>query len=106
MESSDVIAGLALAVSVASAYISYRAFTHSVGVHELESKLAFERDKSELLMHVEQSRNLFSSARREIEQLQFVLSHEPPQVQGALIHGHQAFLVGTMNDREQGAQQH
>ena len=84
MESSDVIAVLALIVSLVSAYISYRAFTHSVGAHELETTLAFERDKSELLMQVEQSRNLFSSARREIEQLQFVLSHEPPQVQSAL----------------------
>ncbi|MCC8686419.1 hypothetical protein ABFU27_07355 [Xanthomonas campestris pv. raphani] len=84
MGSSDVIAVLALIVSLASAYISYRAFSHSVSVHELESTLAFERDKSELLMHVEQSRNLFSSVRREIEQLQFVLSHEPQQVQGAL----------------------
>lgn len=35
-------------------------------------------------MHVEQSRSLFSSARREIEQLQFVLLHEPPPVQSAL----------------------
>ena len=84
MEASDVIAVLALIVSLASAYISYRAFTHSVSVHELESTLAFERDKSELLMHVEQSRNLFSSARREIEQIQFVLFQEPIQVQTAL----------------------
>lgn len=35
-------------------------------------------------MHVEQSRNLFPSARREIEQLQLMLSHEPPQVQSTL----------------------
>ncbi|SDR10596.1 hypothetical protein [Pseudoxanthomonas sp. CF125] len=84
MGNSDVIAVLALVVSLASAYISYRAFTHSVSVHELESTLAFEKDKSELLMHVEQSRNLFASARREIEQVQFVLSHEPSVVQDAL----------------------
>lgn len=84
MGASDVIAVLALTVSLASVYIAYRAFTHSVTVHELESTLAFERDKSELLMHVEQSRKLFSSARREIEQIQFVLSHEPIQVQSAL----------------------
>ena len=84
MESSDLIAGLALVVSLVSAYISHKAFTHSVSVHELETTLAFERDKSELLMHVEKSRNLFSSARQEVERVQFVLSHEPPQVQGAL----------------------
>lgn len=84
MESSDAIAALALIVSMTSAYISYRAYSHSVTSHELETKLAFERDKSELLMYVEKSRSLFSSARREIEQLQFVLSHEPPEVQSAL----------------------
>ena len=81
---SDVIAILALAVSLASAYVSHRAFVHSVNVHELETALAFERDKSELLIHVEQSRNLFSAARREIERTQFVLSHEPVEIQRAL----------------------
>lgn len=84
MESTNVIAALALIVSLASAYISYKAYTHSVKSHELETTLAFERDKSELLMFVETSRSLFSSARREIEQLHFVLSHEPPQIQVAL----------------------
>ena len=84
MDSSDVIASLALLVSLVSAYISYKAFTHSVRAHDLETTLAFDRDKSELLVHVEKSRNLFSSARQEIERVQFVLSHEPPQVQSAL----------------------
>ena len=84
MGTSDAIAVLALIVSLASAYISFRAFKHSVSVHDLESSLAFDRDKSELLMHVEQSRNLFAAARREIEQTQFVLSKEPEQVKRAL----------------------
>ncbi len=84
MDSSDVIAALALLVSLGSAYVSYRAFVHSVSAHELETKLAFERDKSELLMYVEKSRSLFSIARREVEQLQFVISHEPLQVRAAL----------------------
>jgi hypothetical protein len=84
MDGSDIIATLALIVSVSSALVSYRAFKHSVDVHELETTLAFERDKSELLMHVEQSRNLFSSAQREIENVKFVLAYEPPQVQKAL----------------------
>jgi hypothetical protein len=84
MEGSDIIAILALVVSVGSAFVSYKAFKHSVNVHELETTLAFERDKSELLMHVEQSRNLFSSAQREIENVKFVLASEPPQVQKAL----------------------
>ncbi|MGN6235324.1 hypothetical protein [Dyella sp.] len=84
MDGSDTIATLALIVSIGSAVVSYKAFKHSVNAHELETTLAFEKDKSELLMHVEQSRNLFSSAQREIENVRFVLAHEPPQVQRAL----------------------
>jgi len=84
MGTSDAIAALALIVSLASAYISFRAFKHSVSVHDLESSLAFDRDKSELLVQVEQSRKLFSAARREIEKTQFVLSQEPEQVRLAL----------------------
>jgi hypothetical protein len=84
MYGSIAIATLALVVSAASALISYKAFTHSVTVHELETALAFERDKSELLLHVEQGRNLLSSAQREIENVMFVLAHEPRQVQNAL----------------------
>ena len=84
MVGSDVIAIVALLVSLGSAFISYKAFHHSVSVHDLETTLAFERDKSELLMHVERSRNLFSAAKREIENAKFVLDHEPPVVQQAL----------------------
>jgi hypothetical protein len=84
MDASDVIATLALLVSVAAAFVSYKAYMHTVRVHELETTLAFERDKSELLSYLEQSRNLFSSARREIELARFVLEHEPLAVQSAL----------------------
>lgn len=84
MGTSDAVAALALIVSLASAYISFRAFRHSVNVHEIDSSLAFDREKSELLVQVEQSRALFSAARREIERTQFVISQEPEQVQAAL----------------------
>lgn len=84
MDGSDVIAVLALAASGLSVFISYKAFTHSVNVHELETTLAFERDKSELLMHIEKSRNLFSAAQREIEIAKIVLENEPPVVQQVL----------------------
>ena len=86
MEASDLIAALALIVSIIAALTSWKAYAHSVSVHELETTLAFERDKSELLSYVERIRNLFSASRREIELAQFVLSHEPPQVQAALHH--------------------
>lgn len=84
MEVSDLIAVVALAVSLWSGFISYKAFNHSVKVHELETSLAFERDKSELLMHVETSRSHFAAAQREIENVRLVLAHEPSQVQQAL----------------------
>ena len=84
MDASDVIALFALVVAGWAALISRRAYKHTVSVHELETTLAFERDKSELLSYLEQSRNLFSSARREIELAQYVLAHEPSIVQAAL----------------------
>ena len=84
MSGSDAIAVLALVVSAISALVSYKAYKHTVGSQQLETTLAFERDKSELLMYLEQSRNLFSAAQREIENVRFVLAHEPPAVQQAL----------------------
>jgi len=84
MDASEVIATVALVVSGIAALISYKAYAHTVNVHELETTLAFERDKSELLSYVEVSRNLFSSARREVERTQFVLGYEPRAVQQAL----------------------
>ena len=84
MSATDFVAILALVVSLGSAYISFRAHRHSVDVHELETSLAFERDKSELLSYIEQSRRHFSDAISEIERVKFVLGHEPSQVQIAL----------------------
>jgi hypothetical protein len=84
MDASTIIASLALIVSIVAVLISYKAYKHTVGAHDLETTLAFERDKSELLSYVEQSRNLFSGARREVELAQFVLGHEPLAVQQAL----------------------
>ena len=91
MDASDLIAVIALAVSFASAYVSYKAFNHSVKVHDLETTLAFERDKSELLMHVETSRSHFAAAQREIENVRYVFEHEPLAVQQALSSYHDLF---------------
>lgn len=84
MPGSDAIAVLALVVSAISALVSYKAYKHTVGSQQLETTLAFEKDKSELLMYLEQSRNLFSAAQREIENVRVVLAHEPLAVQQAL----------------------
>ena len=84
MDASTTIASLALIVSIVAVFISYKAHKHTVSAHELATTLSFERDKSELLSYVEQSRNLFSDARREVELAQFVLGHEPLAVQQAL----------------------
>lgn len=84
MHASDVIALLALAVSIWAAVTSHKSHAHAIKVHEIDVTLAFERDKSELLSYLEQSRNLFSAARREIELARYVLEREPPVVQAAL----------------------
>jgi hypothetical protein len=84
MDASDAIALLALGISVWAAVTSHRAHNHALRVHELETDLAFRREKSELLSYLEQSRNLFASARREIELARYVLDQEPLQVQAAM----------------------
>jgi hypothetical protein len=84
MTGSDAIAVLALVASGVSAFVSYKAYKHTISAQQLEATLAFEKDKSELLMYLEQSRNLFSAAQREIENVRFVLAHEPLIVQQVL----------------------
>jgi hypothetical protein len=84
MDASVAIALVAMVVSFWAAWTSHKAHTHAVKVHELENELAFSRDKSELLSYFEQSRNLFSSAQREIERARHVLEQEPAQIQAAL----------------------
>lgn len=85
MGTSDVIAILALIVSLGSGAISFWAFKHSVRVHDLDANLAFDRDRSELLVHLEESRALFASSKLELEEVQLALSHVQDQAQSALI---------------------
>ncbi|MCF7223417.1 hypothetical protein [Marilutibacter chinensis] len=49
----------ALAISLLSGWISYRAHRHSVRVGEEESRLAFSREKSEFLVRIDKARATF-----------------------------------------------
>lgn len=84
MNFSDAIAAFALLTSVTSGVVSYRTMKIARASQEFEATIAFERDKSELLMYIEQSRNHFSAAVREIERLHFVVQASSPDVQRAL----------------------
>ena len=69
MDASDFIAVFALVVSFLSAWISYRAYLHSVRVREQESHLAFSREKSEFLMRIEKAKKRFDRLEHRLETL-------------------------------------
>ncbi|MGJ8690482.1 MAG: hypothetical protein ACSHXZ_13295 [Gammaproteobacteria bacterium] len=64
METSVLIAGLALVVSLLSAWISYLAYLHSVQVKVEESRLVFSRERAEFLVRIDKARNCFNRLER------------------------------------------
>jgi hypothetical protein len=69
MEESDFIAASALAVSLLSALISYRAHRHAVRTREVEAQLSFSREKSEFLVRVDRARKTFDRLEYGIKRL-------------------------------------
>ena len=69
MEASNFIAAIALVVSLLSAWISYRAYRHSVRVREEESQIAFSREKSEFLVRIDKARKCFDRLEYRIKSL-------------------------------------
>ena len=84
METSDVIAALALAVSLLSGWISYRAYRHTVRVSEEESRLAFSREKSEFLVRIDRARATFDRLGHRLESLMTAIDRAPEKSRASL----------------------
>lgn len=69
MEISDVLATIALAVSIFSARVSYKAYRETTDFSERRSRLGFERDRSELLVRIDKSRKFFERTQHRINGL-------------------------------------
>lgn len=67
MDTSDLIAAFALIVSLLSAWISYRAYCHTVHVKEEESRIAFSREKSEFLVRIDRARKLLDRLEQRVK---------------------------------------
>lgn len=59
MGASEIIAVIALIVSIASAWVSYRAHRYTVRARQQEADLSFSREKSEFLVRIDKARKLF-----------------------------------------------
>ena len=84
METSNVIAALALAVSLLSVWISYRAYRHSVRASEEESRLAFSREKSEFLVRIDKARVTFDRLGHRLESLMAAIDRASDKASASL----------------------
>ncbi len=66
MDASDLIAAFALVVSLLSAWVSYRAYRHSLRVKAEEARLTFSREKSEFLVRIDRARKCFDRLEQRI----------------------------------------
>ena len=78
---SEVIAALALAVSLAALGISYSSYRHTVRVSEGQSLLAFSREKSEFLVRIDKARAELDRLGERLEGLLTALDHAPDRPQ-------------------------
>ena len=85
MQISDVLAAIALIVSIASAWLSYKAHRESARRTERETGRDFSRERSEFLIRIERSTKLFERVKAHIEALLGRIEREPAQVQSSLI---------------------
>lgn len=84
MEPSDVLAAIALAVSVFSAWVSYKAHRETKDFSEQRSRLGFERERSEFLVRIGNSRKLFERAQHRINGLLSQIETQPEKVKVSL----------------------
>ncbi|WBE26078.1 hypothetical protein [Denitrificimonas caeni] len=85
MDTSDFISVLALAVSLLSAWISYRAYRYSVRVKEAESSLAFSRDKAEFLVRIDKARKYFDRLENRLKELLDRIIYGAEDIKRALV---------------------
>ncbi len=84
MEFSEVLATIALVVSMGSAWLSYRAHRESTDFTEREARREFSRERSEFLIRIERSTKLFERAQTRIEALLVRIESESASTQSSI----------------------
>jgi hypothetical protein len=84
MEVSDVLAAIALVVSIFSAWVSYKTHRETSDFSERSSRLGFERERSEFLVRIDKSRKLFERAQHRINGLLAQIEGRPEKIKAAL----------------------
>jgi hypothetical protein len=84
MEFSDVLATIALIVSMGSAWLSYRAHRESTEFTEREARREFSRERSEFLIRIERSTKLFERAQARIEAILARIESESASAQSSV----------------------
>lgn len=84
MEISDVLAGIALGVSVFSAWVSYKAHRETTDLSERRSRLGFERERSQFLVRIDKSRKLFERTQHRINGILAQIESQPEEIRASL----------------------
>ena len=81
MEISDVLATIALIVSIASAWLSHKANKQATLSNEREQRRKFDRERSEFLVKIERTTKTFENAEKRISTLLGEFQKQPDSVQ-------------------------
>ena len=84
MEFSDVLATIALVVSIVAAWHSYKAHRESVAFSERETRREFSRERSEFLIRIERSTKLFERAENRIATVLSAIESQPDRIASSL----------------------
>lgn len=84
MAFSDALAAVALAVSVFSAWVSYKAHRETTDFGERTARLSFERERSEFLVRIDRSRKYFERTLHRINELLIEFEGQPEKVRSML----------------------
>ena len=83
MELSDVLATIALAVSIASAWLSHKANVQATQLNEREQRREFDRERSEFLIRIERTTKTFEKADRRISSLLGEFKKQPDSLKAS-----------------------
>lgn len=84
MEFSDVLATIALGVSIVAAWHSYKAHRESVAFNEREARRDFSRERSEFLIRIERSTKLFERAESRISSVLSTIESQSDRITSSL----------------------
>ena len=84
MEFSDVLAAIALVVSIVAAWHSYKAHRESVAFSEREASREFSRERSEFLIRIERSTKLFERVESRINGVLSSIESQPSRITSSL----------------------